>query len=154
MTKIVVRFPDPMRAVLDILRATLPAVTFGTVQPEEMASSPLPYVMVRLDGSFRSVVTKSATVRISAWASTESAALDLAESIESELLGYRGGAKVRSIAPLTGAFPTFDPDYGAALASFTVAVRLRPLQVVPSGDGAGAVLIDFIDADFVSADFL
>lgn len=128
MSKIIVRFPDPMLATLDVLRPALPAIRFGTVTPEEMPEPPLPYVMVRLDGSFISdLVVKTATIRISVWHRTEAECLDLAGTVEAVLLGYPGGEAVRSIGPLTGAFPTTDPDTGNPLSSFTVAVRLRPL---------------------------
>jgi hypothetical protein len=137
VSKILSVFPDPMLAVLEVLRPTMPTVTFGTLLPEEMATTPVPYVMVRLDGSFsRLRVEKTATVRISVWHSTESAGLSLAETIEGVLCGYPGGSKVRAVTPLTGAFPTNDPDTGSPLSSFTVAVRLRPIVVVlyPSAD--------------------
>jgi hypothetical protein len=130
MSNLVVAFPDAMLAVLNILRAAMPAIRFGSVQQHETTDKPTPYVMVRLDGSTVIYpVVETATIRVSVWHSTEADGLALGQRVRAVLCGYPGGSEVRSIAPLTGSIPTTDPDTGLPLSSFTVAVRLRPTSL-------------------------
>lgn len=126
MSKIFLTFPDPMLATLDVLRTLMPHITFGTLQPEDMTSSPVPYVMVRIDGSFRRMVTRAATMRVSVWHGTEAEGLAVAEYVEARLCAFPGDAQVRCFKPLTGPFPTNDPETGSPLASLTVSALLRP----------------------------
>lgn len=127
MSNLAVTFPDAMLAVLNIIRPVMPTVRFGTALFQDTPDKPVPYVMVRLDGSATSYpVVETATIRLSVWHKTEAEALALAQQLRGVLCGYPGGSHVRSIAPLAGAIPTLDPDNGLPLSSFTVAARLRP----------------------------
>lgn len=131
--KPLVIFPDPMLAVLEVLRERLPAhvegVTLGTKTPDPDKGEPasLPYVLVRQDGAWGTYpVQETATVRLTVWAGSEARALAVVRTARALLLAYEGGAKVRSFGNLTAPMPTEDPDTGAPLGYCTVAARLRP----------------------------
>lgn len=130
-------FPDPMLAVVTLLRDQLSAVsldfaqnvTVGTRVPEDRSvdNNYLPYVLVRLDGStLNKRVDENATIRISVWHTTEAKGIALAQVCRALLLSHEGGAAIRVIQPLTGVIPTSDPESGDPLSTFTVAVRMRP----------------------------
>ncbi len=131
-----VTFPDPMLAVLEILRDRLPAteaapLSLGTLTPEEFAEGAFPgkpYAMVRLDAADPALypVSEVASIRVGIWADSEAKGLRFAQVVRAVLLAYEGGSKVRSVGALTGPFPTEDPDDGTPLSYFTVAARLRP----------------------------
>lgn len=130
MSRIAVTFPDAMAAVLAILRPVMPTIAFGNVQPEDRTDRPVPYVMVRLDGTTTDYpVNETATIRVAVWHRTEAEGLALIQAIRAVLCSYPGGSEVRSIRPLTGPLPTLDPDTGSPLSSITVAVRLRPTSL-------------------------
>ncbi len=131
-------FPDPMLAVLEILRDRLPAteaatLSLGTLSPDEFADGAFPgkpYAMVRLDfASTRYPIVETATIRVGVWGDSEAKGLRLAQVVRAVLLSYEGGSKVRSVSPLTGPYPTEDPDDGTPLSYFTVAARLRPTSL-------------------------
>lgn len=125
-------FYDPILATLNILRSRLPAeqpgVRFGTDEPNfTQRGGDLPYVRVRLDGSFgKYPVTQSATVRVQVYAATEPQALALAHVVQALLLSYEGGTEARSFGFLTGPIITRDPDTQTPLAFLTTSARLRP----------------------------
>lgn len=133
--KPLVTFPDPMLAVLEILRDRLPAteaaaLNLGTILPEDHAEGAfpgLPYAAVRLDATAPGYpVTETATIRVAIWAASEAKGLRLAQVVRAVLAAYEGGPKVRSLSPLTGPYPSSDPESGAPLSYLTVAARLRP----------------------------
>lgn len=130
-------FPDPMLAVVEVLRDRLEMVdqtyvqgfTVGTKVPADKSLDKklLPYILVRLDGStLTQQANEEATIRISVWHRTEAQGIALAQACRALLLSYGGGAKIRVIKPLTGTIPSSDPESGDPLSSFTVAVSLRP----------------------------
>jgi hypothetical protein len=130
-------FPDPMLAVVEVLRDRLEMVdqtyvegfTVGTKVPADKSIDKkfLPYILVRLDGStLTQQVNEEATIRISVWHRTEAQGIALAQACRALLLSYGGGAKIRVTKPLTGTIPSSDPESGDPLSSFTVAVVLRP----------------------------
>ncbi|WP_329105510.1 hypothetical protein OG792_32830 [Micromonospora sp. NBC_01699] len=125
-----VRFPDPMRATLAVLRPAHPGVTFGTKLPDEFAAGDgpaLPYGCVRTDATkVRYPVEATSTVRVTVWAQSEAAGVELAGDILATLLGYEGGPDARGFGHLTGPLPAADPDTGRPICSTTVAARLRP----------------------------
>lgn len=127
MSNILITFPDPILAALEVVRAAMPAVQFGTLDPEDIPNFAPPYVKVTMDGSFDTRrVLETATLRLAVWHNNDHDGLALARTIHAVLLAYPGGTEIRSFAPRTGAFPTKDPDNGLPLSSFTVAARLRP----------------------------
>lgn len=131
-------FPDPMLAVVNILRtrlASLPSsaaatgATVGTRVPVDktLDKTYLPFILVRLDGStLNHRVDEEATIRVSVWHDSEAKGIALAQACRAILLSYEGGSEIRVATPLTGVIPTSDPESGDPLSSFTVAVRLRP----------------------------
>lgn len=130
MSKVAVVFPDAMLSILNILRAAFPEIRFGTITPEEMRDAPVPYVMVRTDGSStRYPIVETTTIRVSVWHATEAQGIALAQRLLAILLVHSGDEAVRSVSMLTGAFPTSDPDTGSPLSSFTIAARLRPVPL-------------------------
>lgn len=129
MTAPAVVFPDPMLSVLDVVRPAHATVTFGTKIPSNFdpSTAPSPYCLIRPDFTTTTYpVVENVTIRVSVWATSEASGLALAQRIRATLLTYAGGASIRSIRALTGPLPTLDPDSGAPMSTFTVAVRLRP----------------------------
>lgn len=128
-----VRFPDPLSATLDVLRARVPAlaagVTFGTLRPEvkKDGGPRLPYVCLSVDtvtGQYP--VVSSAVVRVAVWGTSDAKGLDLARVCHAVLRAYEGDSKVRSFGQGTDPIPTSDPDSGSPLSYFTVSARLKP----------------------------
>lgn len=132
-------FPDPMLAVLDVLRPALAAsaapeaqdVTVGTKAPLPRDLPPLlPFVLVRSDGAgVESRVVEAATIRVAVWHRSEALGLALAQRVRAILLAHRGETIV-SVTPLTGPIPTSDPDSGAPLTYLTLSVRTRPTETL------------------------
>jgi hypothetical protein len=123
--------PDAERIVIDYLTASLLArgkdVTVGVIIPTAWTSATKPHVQVALDGTpiVEYPVFGRASMRITAWASTTTAAKALAGLCEGLMLSHPGSNVVSSVQPLTGVLPTRDPDTGAQLASISVRVNLR-----------------------------
>lgn len=138
--KTTIIFPDAMLAVIDVLRDKLDHVdqdvvsgySIGTKIPQDKTidAPSLPYIMVRLDGSsLDKRLDEEATIRVAVWHKTEAQGLALAQVARAVLLSYEGGPAIRVINPLSGAIPSSDPESGAPLSSFTVAVKLRPTNL-------------------------
>lgn len=131
-------FPDPQRAVRDLIRVLLtgraePYATGATVStraPSGTDEAPvLPYVQVRSDGRYRDArLNGRATVRVTVWHRDEGLGESLAALIEGLLLAA-SSADVRGCGPLVGPIPTGDPDTGAPMSYFTITARLRPRQL-------------------------
>jgi hypothetical protein len=123
--------PDAERVVIDYLTTALAArgqdVTVGVVIPATWTTGTKPHVQVALDGT--PIVTYPvlwrASVRVTVWASTTTAAKTLAALAHGLLLIHPGSADVGSIRNLTGILPTRDPNTGAQLATVSVQVNLR-----------------------------
>lgn len=131
--KTAVTFPDPVLAVLEVLRAKapdyVPGTTFGTAAPsvQRAGDRKAPYGLVALDAvSGQYPVHMSATVRVVAYGVTEAQTLALAQILRAVLLSHEGGGPARSFGELTGPIPSTDPDTSAPVAYFTVAARMRP----------------------------
>ena len=122
--------PDAERVVIDYLTAALAArgqdVTVGVNVPATWAAGTKPHVLVGWDGTpdVSYPIFARASVRITCWASSTTAAKALAGLCEGLLLSHSGGPGVASIKSLTGVLPTRDPDTGAQLAMIAVEVRL------------------------------
>ncbi|GAA0627330.1 hypothetical protein HPO96_36980 [Kribbella sandramycini] len=129
-----VKFPDPRKVALGILRAEPTStygatVKFGTVFPEErkQAAQGLPYVRVSVDSrSGFYPVTATAALRVQVWAASEDKAQDLAELLKAVLLSNPGDANQRGCSEGVGPLPATDPESGSPFAYFTAALRLRP----------------------------
>lgn len=128
-------FPDPMLAAVTYLRTALAArsetvadgALVGTRLPTD---GQLPYVSVRLQGaSLDYRIAETASLRVTVWHTSEARALALAQLCRALLLAHPGDSDVRNYSPGTGPFPAADPDNGDALASFTVAARMRPTTI-------------------------
>lgn len=136
MSDSAIAFPDPQRAVRDLLRTLLagrsePVASGATVstKPPSGTSPTLPYVQVRSDGRFRdSRLNGRASVRIIVWHKDEGLGEELAGLCEALLLASTS-AEIRGFSPLTGPMPTGDPDTGAPMSYFTITARLRPVQL-------------------------
>lgn len=123
--------PDAEHVVIDYLAATLLAhsqdVTCGVNIPTTTwTSTTKSHVQVAWDGTPESLypVMDRATVRITAWAYTTTAAKALVGLCEGLLLSHSGSTEVGSIKPLTGTLPAQDPTTKAQLASISVRVNL------------------------------
>jgi hypothetical protein len=133
VTTIPVAFPDPQKAVRDLLRSLLAGRTEAYAQgatvstkPPPGTAPPLPYVQVRSDGRFRDArLDGRASVRIIVWHRDEGLGELLAGLAEALLLASTS-AEIRGCSPLTGPMPTGDPDTGAPMSYFTLTARLRP----------------------------
>lgn len=128
-------FPDVMLWATTFLRSALAAraedvaqdVTVGTVFPRD---GEIPFVMVRQDGqTIAQRLDATATVRVTVWHASEARALALAGICHALISAHPGDADVRLVSPVSGPFPASDPDNGNPLATFTVAVRLRPTNL-------------------------
>lgn len=128
--------PDAERIVVDYLTTALAArgqdVTVGVSIPITWSPLPIsqggskPHVQVGHDGtpSGRYPITAKATVRLTAWASSTTAAKTLAGLVQGLLLIHPGGGGVGSTQFLTGNLPARDPSTGAQLASNTTRINL------------------------------
>lgn len=139
MTPPAIVFPDGQRAVRDLLRSLLAGrseteaqgATVGTRIPSWRSDDApaLPYVAVRLDGTFRdSRLNGRASVRVVVWHRDEGLGVALASLAEGLLLSGHGFG-VRNVGPLTGPIATSDPETGDPMTSFTVTARLRPVSL-------------------------
>lgn len=130
MSKPLAVTPDAERLVIDYLTGALGAraqdVTVGTIVPAAWVSGTKAHVQVGLDGtpSVTYPVLWRASVRITAWSSSTTAAKALAALCEALMLSHPGSAGVASVQSLTGVLPVKDPDTGAQLASVSVRVNL------------------------------
>ncbi len=128
---------DSQIGALEILRTAPlpvgpPAPTFGIRRPKDRTFDPaLPYVMVANDGETgRTNADQTASVRVTVWAATAEQVRQLAAWARATLLASTGdGEHVRHFSRQTGMLPTTDPDSGNPICSFTVAARLRPIQL-------------------------
>lgn len=136
MTDSTILFPDPQKAVVDVLRLVLmgrpeavaQGVTVSAKPPKGTAPS-LPYVQVHSDGRFRDArLNGRASVRIIVWHEDEGLGEELAGLCEALLLAATS-PEIRGFSPLTGPMPTGDPDTGAPMSYFTLTARLRPVQI-------------------------
>lgn len=134
-------FPDPMLAVVEILRDSLGAsvrpeaegATVGTRVPfaSDGYTPDLPYLLVRSEGArVDSRVVERVTIRVAVWHRSEALGLALAQLARAYLVSYPGDSNVRGIAPLTGPLPTSDPESGSPLCYFTLSVRTRPTLTI------------------------
>jgi hypothetical protein len=123
--------PDAERVSIDYLTAALAArgvaATVGVDIPTTWAAASTQHLQVALDGtpSLEYPILARATVRLTAWASTTTAAKSLVSLAQGLMCAHPGDASVGSVQALTGVLPTRDPVSGAQLASVTVRVNLR-----------------------------
>ncbi|UJQ86802.1 tail terminator [Arthrobacter phage Reedo] len=130
-----VSFPDPQRAVRDLLRAILASRTESYAAGATVSIKPpaenqtLPFIQVRSDGRFRdSRLDGRASVRVIVWHTDEGLGEELAGLCEALLLASTS-ADIRGCSSLTGPIPTGDPDTGAPMSYFTITARLTPRQL-------------------------
>lgn len=135
MAEPIITFPDPQRAVRDLLRVLLAGRTEAVAAGATVSVKPpaedanLPYVQVRSDGRFRdSRLNGRSSVRVIVWHRDEGLGEELAGLCEALLLASTS-AEIRAVSPLTGPIPTGDPDTGAPMSYFTITARLRPAQL-------------------------
>ena len=123
---------DAEHVVIDYLAPLLAAhgqdVTCGVNIPTTTwTSTTKAHVQVAWDGtpaSFYPVMDR-ASVRVTAWAYTTTAAKALVGLCEGLLLSHPGSTEVGSIKPGTGTLPAQDPTTKAQLASISVRVNLN-----------------------------
>lgn len=135
MTKPLVTYPDPERAVVDHLTDALTGedVTVGVGLPTGWDTSDDPHIQVACDGTpvDEHPIAHRATIRVVAWSSSTSEAKRLALLAHGHLLtGW--GDDLHSVTPLTGLLPAYDPGHDAELASFTARVRVRSTEILAS----------------------
>ena len=122
---------DAERVTIDYLGPVLAAhgqdVTCGVDVPSTWTTATKPHVQVGWDGTPRSFypVADVATVRVTAWASTTTAAKTLAGLCEGLLLSHPGSEAIGNVRPGTGVLPVQDPTTKAQLASISVLMTLR-----------------------------
>lgn len=123
-------FGDAQAEAAAVLRAALAdrtepyaaGVTIGGRVPTgRTIDVPMPYVLVRCDGTPETVypIVARATVRVTAWHHDDDQAFDLAQLCHGLLCAHTG-AVIAGCAPLTGPIRGTDPDSGTDLATFTV----------------------------------
>lgn len=131
MTRPLVNFADAERAVIDYLTAHL-SETVGAFYPRSSTDSPaVPFVQVAWDGTPTVLypITQRATVRVTAWAATPTAAKALHAKAQGLLLTHPGDGAVWAVQALTGGLPARDTDTGLFLTSSTYRVSVRPSVV-------------------------
>lgn len=122
--------PDAERVVIDYLTSTLAAlgndVTVGLNIPSAWVAGTKAHVQVGLDGtpSIEYPILWRASVRVTCWHASTTAAKSLAAMCQALLCAHLGSSQVASVQSLTGVLPTRDPDTGAQLASVSVRVNL------------------------------
>lgn len=122
--------PDAERVTIDILTAALAArsvtATVGVNIPTTWTTASTQHLQVALDGtpSLQYPILARATVRLTAWASSTTAAKALVSLAQGLMCSHPGDVSVSSVQALTGVLPARDPDSGAQLASVTVRVNL------------------------------
>jgi len=128
--------PDAEHVTIDYLTPALLArgqdVTVGVDIPTTWATGTKSHVQVALDGTPEVTypIRWRTTIRLTAWASTTTAAKALAALAHGLMLQHPGSPEVGSVRPLTGTLPTRDPVTGAQLASVTVQVNLTGTVLV------------------------
>lgn len=127
MTKPLTTFTDARLGTLTILRDNLPAYTYGTKLPRTVTD---PFVLIARDFSrTRYPVDERVTIRVTVYAADSAASEQVAQLCRAYLLSTPGTALIRATGSLTGPLDAVDPDTGAAMTSFTVAVHTRPVEV-------------------------
>ena len=122
--------PDAEHVVIDYLTTALAArgqdVTCGVDVPTTWTTTTKSHVQVGLDGTpiVEYPILARASVRVTAWASSTTAAKALAALAHGLMLSHPGSPEVGSVRPLTGVLPARDPDTGAQLASVSVRLNL------------------------------
>ena len=128
--------PDAEHVAIDYLTTTLAArgqdVTVGVDVPTTWTTTTKSHVQVALDGTpiVEYPILARASVRLTAWASSTTAAKALAALAHGLMLSHPGSPEVGSVRPLTGVLPTRDSVTGAQLASVTVQVNLTGTVLV------------------------
>jgi len=128
--------PDAEHVTIDYLAPALLArgqdVTVGVDVPTTWATTTKPHVQVALDGTPEVTypIRWRTTIRLTAWASTTTAAKALVALAHGLMLQHPGSPEVGSVRPLTGTLPTRDSVTGAQLASVTVQVNLTGTVLV------------------------
>ena len=128
--------PDAEHVTIDYLTAALAArgqdVTCGVNIPTTWTTTTKSHLQVALDGTPEVTypIRWRTTIRLTAWASTTTAAKALAALAHGLMLSHPGSPEVGSVRPLTGTLPTRDPVTGAQLASVTVQVNLTGTVLV------------------------
>ena len=133
MTKPLVTYPDPERAVVDHLTDAIDDVTVGVGVPTDWVRTDDPHIQVACDGTpvDEHPIAHRTTIRVVVWAASTSEAKRLALEAHGHLLtGW--GDDLHSVTPLTGLLPAHDDDHDAELASFTVRVRVRSTELLAS----------------------
>lgn len=126
-----VTFPDPERAVVDLLQHLTdeddPPVTVSVGVPEGWTPEAPTHLEVAWDGTPETShpVAEHPTIRIVVRAATTSVAKATAARARGLLLAHDGTPPVVSIRPLVGVMPARDPDTRDELAWFTVRVTVR-----------------------------
>ena len=128
--------PDAEHVVIDYLTPALLArgqdVTCGVNIPTTWTTTTKPHVQVALDGTpiVEYPVLWRASIRVTCWASSTTAAKALVALAHGLMLQHPGSPEVGSVRPLTGTLPTRDSVTGAQLASVTVQVNLTGTVLV------------------------
>ena len=131
MSKPLAIAPDAERLTIDYLTAALAArsvtATVGVDIPTTWSTTSTQHLQVALDGtpSLEYPILARATVRLTAWASSTTAAKSLVSLAQGLMCSHPGDASAASVQALTGVLPTRDPVSGAQLATCTVRVNLR-----------------------------
>lgn len=135
MSKPLVTYPDPERAVVEHLADALAGedVTVGPGLPRTWTTASDPHLQVACDGTptDEHPIAHRSTIRVVAWASTSAEAKRLALLAHGHLLAAPTG-DLHSVSRLTGLLPAHDRDHDAELASFTVRARVRSTAITGS----------------------
>lgn len=122
------RFPDVERSTKDLLDAlTPPPITVGIGVPNAWTTESATHLQVGWDGTLvaASRLIATATIRVTAWASSTSAAKAAALDAHARLCAHRAGSGISLIRPGVGPMPARDDTTHAELAWFTVRVTVR-----------------------------
>lgn len=127
--KILRTYPDVERLIVDTLTDRLDGCTVGVGPPASWTTAEDPHLQVNLDATATvHPITATSTVRLTAWSASPTTSKALAQEAAAQLLHDPGDGLV-NVRPGAGLLPAHDDDHDAELASVTVLVRTRSIDL-------------------------
>lgn len=127
--KLLRTYPDTERLVVDQLADEMTGCTVGVGVPDEWTTAAGPHVQVALDATETvHPISATSTVRLTAWHTSTTGAKALVQEAAARLLAAPGAGIVRT-RPGAGLIAARDDDHNAELASLTVLVTTRSIDL-------------------------
>lgn len=127
--KLLRTYPDVEHLVVDRLTSVMDGCTVGVGLPDGWTRDADMHIQVGLDAtSIVHPISSVSTIRLTAWAASTTDAKALVQEAAAQLLADPGDQIVR-VRPGAGLFPAHDKTHGAELASLTVLVTTRSIDI-------------------------